>query len=196
MKNVITAIGDKELNEILKEVEGIEIKTADIIYMEGIIEALDKYPDINLVIIKEDIIGNIGIKELIKNIIIAKENIEIVVITERIEAFEGIKQIVKVVGKQKDYVKEITKYLEKENYIKQKNETSIDKPIEKKNEQMVNNEKVEINENTHRKRRYKERSFKTNQKQIITIIGSSGVRQNNIYFSAFKTYFKKENTNH
>lgn len=177
MKNIITAIGDKELNEILKEVEGIEIKTADIIYMEGIIEALDKYPDINLVIIKEDIIGNIGIKELIKNIIIAKENIEIVVITERIKAFEGIKQIVKVVDKHKDYVKEITKYLEKGNYIKQKNETKVAKPIEKQNEKIENSERVEIKE-----KRYKERRVKTNQKQIITIIGSSGVRKNNIYF--------------
>lgn len=177
MKKIITAIGEKELNDILRELEGIEVKTSDIIYQEGIIEALDKYPDINLVIIKEDIIGNIQIEELIRNIIIVKENIEILIITDENENYKGIKQIVKIVDKNKDYVKEITKYLEKENYIKQKNETISFKHIEKQKEEIVNKDDIET-----KKKIYKEKKLKINKKQIITIIGSSGVRKNNVYF--------------
>ena len=177
MKKIITAIGEKELNDILRELEGIEVKTSDIIYQEGIIEALDKYPDINLVIIKEDIIGNIQIEELIRNIIIVKENIEILIITDENENYKGIKQIVKIVDKNKDYVKEITKYLEKENYIKQKNETISFKYIEKQKEEIVNKDDIET-----KKKIYKEKKLKINKKQIITIIGSSGVRKNNVYF--------------
>ena len=177
MKKIITAIGEKELNDILRELEGIEVKTSDIIYQEGIIEALDKYPDINLVIIKEDIIGNIQIEELIRNIIIVKENIEILIITDENENYKGIKQIVKIVDKNKDYVKEVTKYLEKENYIKQKNETISFKHIEKQEEEIVNKDDIET-----KKKIYKEKKLKINKKQIITIIGSSGVRKNNVYF--------------
>lgn len=177
MKKIITAIGEKELNDILRELEGIEVKTSDIIYQEGIIEALDKYPDINLVIIKEDIIGNIQIEELIRNIIIVKENIEILIITDENENYKGIKQIVKIVDKSKDYVKEITKYLEKGNYIKQKNETISFKHIEKQKEEIVNKDDIET-----KKKIYKEKKLKINKKQIITIIGSSGVRKNNVYF--------------
>jgi len=177
MKKIITAIGEKELNDILREIEGIEVKTSDIIYQEGIIEALDKYPDINLVIIKEDIIGNIQIEELIRNIIIVKENIEILIITDENENYKGIKQIIKIVDKNKDYVKEITKYLEKENYIKQKNETISFKHIEKQKEEIVNKDDIET-----KKKIYKEKKLKINKKQIITIIGSSGVRKNNVYF--------------
>lgn len=177
MKKVITAIGEKELNDIIRELEGIEVKTSDIIYREGIIEALEKYPDINLVIIKEDIIGNIEIKELIRKIIIAKEDIEIMIITRRDKDFIGIKQVTKVVDKSIDYVKEITKHLEKENYIKQKNETIIVEHIEKQNEEIANKDNIE-----GKRKVYKEKNIKTNEKEIITIIGSPGVRKNNIYF--------------
>ena len=48
---VITAIGNEYLNNKLKEQDNIEIICNDIIYREGILEIIEKYEDIDDVIV-------------------------------------------------------------------------------------------------------------------------------------------------
>lgn len=183
MKNVITAIGDKKLNDILKSLDEIDVKTSDILYQEGVIEALDKYPDIDIIILSEEIIGIMDIKDIVRNIILLKEDIEIILITKERHEVEEIKQITKIVDIQKDYVKEILKYLKQKSYINIKNET---KSIEEvKNESIYiesYNTKME-DDKIKSSKIYKERKVINKKRQIITVIGSSGVRKNNIYFN-------------
>ena len=79
---VITAIGNEELNNILKKEEVI-IESPDIQYQEGIIEALEKYPDTNIIILNENIIGNLETEELIRNIVMIKNDIRIILLCNK-----------------------------------------------------------------------------------------------------------------
>ena len=54
MKNIITAINNPELNNEIKKEKNLKILNKDIIYKEGIIEALEEKKDINLIIINYD----------------------------------------------------------------------------------------------------------------------------------------------
>ena len=65
MKRVITAIGNEELNKMLRKQKDILIESPDIQYQEGIIEAIDKYPKTDIVILFEKIIGEIELEDLI-----------------------------------------------------------------------------------------------------------------------------------
>ena len=56
---VLTAIGDKYLNEKLKKEEEIEIVENDIFYKEGILEYLEKNKNIDILILYEKLPGEI-----------------------------------------------------------------------------------------------------------------------------------------
>ena len=51
MKNILTAMGNPDLNFKLREIEDLNIKEKDIFYKEGIIEFLEKDNDIDLIIL-------------------------------------------------------------------------------------------------------------------------------------------------
>lgn len=80
MKRVITAIGNQNLNERLKE--KYEVVTKDILYKEGIIEALNQDSNIDILIISELLGGEIEFKELINVVLQRNDKIEIVVFLE------------------------------------------------------------------------------------------------------------------
>ena len=82
MKKVITAIGDKNLNQKLKQENSIEIVTEDIPYKEGIIEFLEN-KQIDFLILSELLPGEIDLKELIEKIKNINSNIQIILFLEK-----------------------------------------------------------------------------------------------------------------
>ncbi len=80
MKKVITAIGDKNLNQKLKQENSIEIE--DIPYKEGIIEFLEN-KQIDFLILSELLPGEIDLKELIEKIKNINSNIQIILFLEK-----------------------------------------------------------------------------------------------------------------
>lgn len=55
MKKILTAVGDEELNIKLRVYNNFIIVNQDVQYQEGIIEALNEYEDIDMIILHEDI---------------------------------------------------------------------------------------------------------------------------------------------
>lgn len=118
---------------MLKEKEGILIENSDIQYQEGIAEALDKYPLTDMVILKDDIIGELTLEDLILSITLIKNDIEIILITEQNLLFEKSKNIIKVVDDKTNYINHVEKYLIEKVYINNKKEiNSKEKTIDTK----------------------------------------------------------------
>ena len=57
MKQIITALGNRLLNDKLKEEEEFEILTKDIQYQDGIFEVLEKEEKIDFLILSEILLG-------------------------------------------------------------------------------------------------------------------------------------------
>lgn len=57
MKKIITAIGNENLNNRLRNIEELEIKERDIFYKEGILEFLEKDSEVDIVIVSEELLG-------------------------------------------------------------------------------------------------------------------------------------------
>ena len=66
MKKIITAIGDKTINEELRKDKEIQVLFTDIQYKEGIIECMEQRKNIDYILLSEKIVP----KEEIKNIVI------------------------------------------------------------------------------------------------------------------------------
>ena len=82
MKKIITAIGNENINNELKKEKDIEIIINDIQYKEGIIEILEKYQEVDYIILDSSLQGDITTEELIKQINIINKNIKIIIISE------------------------------------------------------------------------------------------------------------------
>ena len=98
--NVITAIGNPILNEMLNKLENVNVIGKDIQYQEGILEILDSREDIDVVIVSDILPDEYGFYNLINQIIRIKEEIEIIVFLEEknsdIENFLNSKNIYKI----------------------------------------------------------------------------------------------------
>lgn len=82
---VITALGNKIMNEELKKLKDIEILNSDIQYKEGILEYLEKNKNVDIILISQNLLGQINIKELIKNIQKINDQIKIVIFVQKKE---------------------------------------------------------------------------------------------------------------
>lgn len=80
MKKIITAINNPNLNEKLNEEDLIEIVCKDFQYKEAILEYLEKNNNIDLMIINEEIPGELSLIDLIIGIKNNNSNIDIIVI--------------------------------------------------------------------------------------------------------------------
>lgn len=80
---VITAINNPELNERLNKENNIEIICKDIQYKEAIIEILEENKFVDLIIINENLPGQILIEDLIKEIKNKQNEINILIILEK-----------------------------------------------------------------------------------------------------------------
>ena len=65
---IITAIENKKINEQLNNIKNIEILNSDIQYKEGILEYLEKNNNLDLIILKENLPGQINLFNLINEI--------------------------------------------------------------------------------------------------------------------------------
>lgn len=97
---VITAIGDDYINRKLNEIEEYEVIGKDILYQEGILEALEEIKDIELVILSNILPEEMNFKILINKIIMLKKDIEIIVFlkdkNQEIENYLNSKKIYKM----------------------------------------------------------------------------------------------------
>ena len=82
MKKIITAINNPKLNEELKKQNNFEIVCKDIQYKEAILEILEENKKIDIIIISEQILGEINFENLIKKIKLINEKIKIIFILE------------------------------------------------------------------------------------------------------------------
>ena len=190
---VLTAIGNENLNNILKEQDEFEILENDIFYKEGILEFLEKNNDVDILILYENLAGEINIINLINKIKIINNEINIFFILENKN--EELENLLK-----KENIKNIF-------YI---NEINVNDFIEKiKNAKINNNEKLieEINllKNIINKKdeeliKYKNNNFE-NKKLVIFIgeknVGKTTILNNlkNIYWRENIFEFKEMNMN-
>ena len=83
MKKIVTAINNPKLNEELKKEKDLKIIGKDIQYKEAILEILEKNKNINLIIINENLPGEIDLEILIKKIKLINKMIKIIFILEK-----------------------------------------------------------------------------------------------------------------
>ncbi len=97
---IITAIGNIELNESLKEIENIEVIGKDIQYQEGILEVLEKNENVDMLAVSNLLPEEMNFLYLIDRIRKTKEDLEIVVFLDKenisIENFLNSKKIYKI----------------------------------------------------------------------------------------------------
>lgn len=136
MKKVITAIGERNLNEELKKYDILDIVTSDIQYKEGILEVLESENNIDVLIFNEEIEGNIEFEDLIDTIKLLNKEIEIIIILKE-QNFDKInylknKKITKIFLKDEFNVNAVVEAVLSNNYIDKKPEKYYEK-IEEKN---------------------------------------------------------------
>ena len=180
---VLTAIGNENLNNFLKKQSDFEILENDIFYKEGILEFLEKNNDVDILILYENLAGEINIINLINKIKIINNEINIFFILEN----------------KND---ELEKILKKENiknifYI---NEINVNDFIDKiKNAKINNNEKLieEINllKNIINKKdeeliKYKNSNFEN--KKLVVLIGEENVGKTTILNNLKSIYWRKD----
>ena len=83
MINILTAIGNEKINNQLNKINNINIVFKDIQYKEGILEILELYKDIDILIISDNIDGQISFNELFEKINILVKKIKIIFIIEK-----------------------------------------------------------------------------------------------------------------
>jgi len=81
--NIVIAINNEKIFKELKNKNDINIISGDILYKEGILEILEKYKNINYVIINEKLNGQIQIEELIKKIYEINNKIKLIIILSK-----------------------------------------------------------------------------------------------------------------
>ncbi len=198
MKNIITAIGNERLNNELKKYDNIKIETTDIQYQEGIIESLDKYENVDMVILKEDIIGDLELEDLINSITIIKNDIEIILI-KKYESSERFfnKNIVKIIIESENYIEKVVQYLTGKELktIEQEKKQNIE--IQKCQNIKIPTKKFIKKKNFSKKNVIQKivNSIKTRRKkeaEIITFIGASGTGKTTLISIIAKMIKKKK----
>ena len=197
MKRILTAVGSEELNKILKIQKDIEVEGTDIQYQEGVIEALQKYQNIDIVILNEDIIGELDLEDLIRSIVILRNDIEIILIAEEISKLGDIKNIIKTVDDKINYVDVIIEYLVGDVYIKKEQIVNMREIEEDRNDiiRRIQNKKIRIEKNNRawsyfdKAKEYLKSVIrkKEKKKEVITVVGNPGIRKNKFCINIFKS---------
>jgi len=126
MIKVITAMNNPKINIELNKIEEIKILAKDIIYQEGIFEILEKYKEIDYIIISEKIYGHLKIEELINKIKQKNNKIKVILFLENSEEKINNKKIYKIINK-KIEINNLVKILKNENIeeVKQKENQKV-----------------------------------------------------------------------
>ena len=143
MKNIITAIGDEDIYNILKGYKELNILYKDIQYEEGIIEAINLTKNAEIIIINNEIIVNKELEEIVQEIILKNKNIKIIILNFKeleYKNLEKIKNIKKIINKDENLINNLL------NYLLEKNDINIKYEI-KTIENNIKNEKIKNNIN-------------------------------------------------
>ena len=199
MKKIITAIANPQLNEKLKK-ENLNVIGKDIIYKEGIIDMLEKEQDIDIIIISDQLVGEIKEDVLIKKIKRLQENIEIIYILEKQnkELEDNLKEnnISKIFYNDKLTISDLLQIIKnedssEENDLKKEIEQLkeiINKKIDNEN---IKNKKVDINKlknklTINKIKNKKNNTEKKKENKIIVIIGNKKVGKSTILLNLAK----------
>ena len=164
MKKIITAINNPIINEKLKK-EKINIIGKDIQYKEGILEILENNKEINLILINENLPGEIENEELISKIKKINKNIEIIFFIKKenkknVIKNEKIKQKIKIIKYEKEI--KVEDFLDIILCRREIGEKNIDEENKKKLKRI--NKKNKNNKN-----------FNIRKNRIIAVNGDSAV---------------------
>jgi len=170
MKTIVTALGNKTLNEQLKLVEDFEILIDDIQYKEGIIEYLEKENLIDYLIISELLPEKLEIKKLIENIRVINPGIQVIVFlenrNEELENYFYAKGINNIFYHNETQIEEIIDLLKNNNP-----NNELKKEVEKLKKILLEKE----NKKKIIKNKEKKEKNKVYEKEIICVTGTSGV---------------------
>lgn len=164
MYNIITGIGNENINNELKKIEKYNIIFGDIAYQEAVLDVISKN-SIDKLIIYDELAGELDKKEFIETILDTKSNIDIIVILDKANKefinFLISKGIFKIINSE-----EITLELLCKN---------IDNEIENPNEKKLYSQIVELKQklnNSSTSKSFEVRN--TLDKKVITVNGLSG----------------------
>ena len=182
MIKILTATGNKNLNNILKKEKEFEIVENDIFYKEGILEFLEKNNKIDIIILYEKLNGEINIINLIKNIKKINNKINIFFILENKNM--ELENLLKEENIENIFYNDeinIEEFINKIKNIKINMEENLNEEIKKlkninkeKNEEKLKYKKTNINEKNK-----KEKTNKINRK-IINVIGEGNIGKTTI----------------
>ena len=208
MKKIITAIGDKNLNQKLKEESTFEIVSEDIPYKEGIIEILENR-QIDFLILSELLPGEIDLKELIVKIKEINSKIQIILFLEKKnEELENylyakgvysvfyhnqieISKMIEVIKGEQNDNQQLKKELEELKQLvkdKENSQEEIKNFLQKKNEKT---KKRRLLQETERKRESELNKEKLSQ--VACVSGTSGVGKSIFSVNLAKAFIEKGN---
>ena len=145
MKKIITAINNPKLNEELKKESNFEIVGKDIQYKEAILEILEKNNKIDLIIISENIVGQISFEELIKKIKYINEKIKLIFILENenneLEKILIKNKVIDIYYNNEINLEELVKIINKKEINMEEEIIKLKKIIEEKNNYFEKNNK-------------------------------------------------------
>lgn len=192
--NIVTALKNPKINEKLKKEKNLKIIGNDIIYQEGILEIIEKYKEIDLIIISELIPGDYSFKEIIEKIKQKNQKIEIIVIlkqkNEKIKNYLISMGIFNIYYNNEITVEELIKIINEKNNIKKENEINeeikkLKEVVFKKNKKnkiikkylkKIKNKYLEIkNKNVRASLWHPKNNKKILENKIISIVGTNGV---------------------
>ena len=198
MKTVITAVGNKILNEMLKKEEEIEVIGKDIQYQEGIFEILEKNNNIDFLILSEFIKGDLLVEKIVEKIKLINKDIKIIIILEnKKEELENIliaKGVFKILYNNEIEINDFIKLIKKIENKNNENE-ELEREIKNLKKLIIENQKLNINLNNNKKINIikKEKNNKINQNEIISISGPSGVGKSIISINLAKSMSYQKN---
>ena len=137
MKRIITAIDNPKLNEELKKEKNFQIIGKDIQYKEAILETLEENNNIDIIILSENILGEIKLEKLIEKIKLINDQIKIIFILEKenieLEKILIKNNIIDIYYNSKINLNELIKIINKKEMNMEEEIIKLKKIIEEKN---------------------------------------------------------------
>lgn len=182
MYNIITAIGNENINNELRNVNKYNIVYGDIMYQEALIEVIEKN-NIDKLILYDNLVGSLNKFDLIEKLLQVKDTLDIIVILDKQDTkftnFLISKGVFKIID-----LNEITIELICEN---------IDNKIENEKEKGLYNEINKLKEKIQTTT--KEINIRPYDKKVITVNGTSGSGKTtflvNLAITLARSYNKK-----
>ena len=202
MKKIITAINNPKLNEELKKENKFEIICKDIQYKEAILEIIEKIKDVDIIIINEQIPGQINLEDLILKIKEINSKIKLIIILEK-ENLEIEKMLIKnkikdIYYNNKINLKELIEIINKKEINLEEEIFQLKKIIENKDinkNKMQNiyfNFKTKIKNNLNNFKFQKNKKINNKKMKIITLSGQSNIGKSTTAIFLSK-YLEKNN---